>query len=111
MLVSLIKSCLVRDPAGRPSIQALLVHPVCRAHVSETVTNPWRPQYVTGVEARAPSPSPAPPSDPLQQLRALAAAGVLSPGSFARATAKVGYCPLDSFDSKDLALDSADLTD
>ena len=73
---------------------ALLVVRQCLTRMYLPITNHWRPQYVTGVEARAPSPSPAPPSDPLQQLRALAAAGVLSPGSFARAKAKVHWTVL-----------------
>jgi len=75
VLTSLIKSCLVRDPAIRPSIVQLLQH-----------------QYVTGAEESLPEvqqPKKQSNANPLDQLRMLEELGVLSPSTLARARDKV----------------------
>merc|ERR1719350_1639185 len=73
VLTSLIQSCLVRDPAGRPSIQELLNH-----------------RYVTGraEEEAVAAAAVQGKMDPLEQLKMLGMMGVLSPSTLAKAKSK-----------------------
>jgi len=73
VLTSLIKSCLVRDPRGRPSIQELLNH-----------------RYVTGraEEEAVAAAAVQGKMDPLEQLKMLGLMGVLSPSTLAKAKSK-----------------------
>merc|ERR1719244_2322826 len=69
-LISLIKSCLVRDPRERPSISQLLLHP-----------------YVTGETVDQPTPKKIDPVSAVQCLAALE--GIMSPGTLNKTRQKL----------------------